>query len=120
MCIFCMYMICGYQFYEKVITFCYMSFFFFFQAEDGIRDVERSRGLGDVYKRQILVFERGIRLDEKRGKQNSKENDRTLQERKEKVLDQKNQRSKKKLQNKMKNKLRKIEQEGKELTLIHI
>ncbi len=25
---------------------------FFFQAEDGIRDVERSRGLGDVYKRQ--------------------------------------------------------------------
>ena len=23
------------------------------QAEDGIRDVERSRGLGDVYKRQI-------------------------------------------------------------------
>ncbi len=27
--------------------------FFFFQAEDGIRDVERSRGLGDVYKRQL-------------------------------------------------------------------
>ena len=27
---------------------------FFFQAEDGIRDVERSRGLGDVYKRQDL------------------------------------------------------------------
>ena len=26
----------------------------FFQAEDGIRDVERSRGLGDVYKRQAL------------------------------------------------------------------
>ncbi len=26
--------------------------FFFFQEEDGIRDVERSRGLGDVYKRQ--------------------------------------------------------------------
>ena len=25
----------------------------FFQAEDGIRDVERSRGLGDVYKRQL-------------------------------------------------------------------
>ncbi len=23
---------------------------FFFQAEDGIRDVERSRGLGDVYE----------------------------------------------------------------------
>ena len=25
-----------------------------FQAEDGIRDVERSRGLGDVYKRQLI------------------------------------------------------------------
>ena len=31
-----------------------MSFlFFFFQAEDGIRDLVRSRGLGDVYKRQV-------------------------------------------------------------------
>ena len=29
-----------------------MFFFFFFQAEDGIRDLVRSRGLGDVYKRQ--------------------------------------------------------------------
>src|SRR5678816_2163783 len=28
-------------------------FFFFFQAEDGIRDAQESRGLGDVYKRQI-------------------------------------------------------------------
>ena len=27
---------------------------FFFQAEDGIRDSVASRGLGDVYKRQIL------------------------------------------------------------------
>ena len=27
---------------------------FFFQAEDGIRDLVRSRGLGDVYKRQIV------------------------------------------------------------------
>ncbi len=27
-------------------------FFFFFQPEDGIRDVLGSRGLGDVYKRQ--------------------------------------------------------------------
>ena len=33
---------------------------FFFQAEDGIRDLVRSRGLGDVYKRQA-----GGRLDEK-------------------------------------------------------
>ena len=27
---------------------------FFFQAEDGIRDLVRSRGLGDVYKRQVV------------------------------------------------------------------
>jgi len=27
---------------------------FFLQAEDGIRDLVRSRGLGDVYKRQEL------------------------------------------------------------------
>ena len=26
---------------------------FFFQAEDGIRDAQESRGLGDVYKRQM-------------------------------------------------------------------
>ena len=26
---------------------------FVFQAEDGIRDLVRSRGLGDVYKRQL-------------------------------------------------------------------
>eukprot|EP00658_Telonema_sp_P-2_P034962 TRINITY_DN25488_c0_g1_i2.p1 TRINITY_DN25488_c0_g1~~TRINITY_DN25488_c0_g1_i2.p1 ORF type:complete len:121 (+),score=13.73 TRINITY_DN25488_c0_g1_i2:82-444(+) len=30
-----------------------MLFFFFFQAEDGIRDAQESRGLGDVYKRQF-------------------------------------------------------------------
>ena len=29
--------------------------FFFFQAEDGIRYLVRSRGLGDVYKRQLIV-----------------------------------------------------------------
>ena len=29
--------------------------FFFFQAEDGIRDAQESRGLGDVYKRQTYV-----------------------------------------------------------------
>ena len=32
---------------------CGYLFVFFFQAEDGIRDLVRSRGLGDVYKRQI-------------------------------------------------------------------
>ena len=39
-----------------------MRCFFFFQAEDGIRDLVRSRGLGDVYKRQVeddtvLIYE---------------------------------------------------------------
>ena len=29
-----------------------MIWFLFFQAEDGIRDAQESRGLGDVYKRQ--------------------------------------------------------------------
>ena len=32
---------------------CVVVFFLFFQAEDGIRDLVRSRGLGDVYKRQV-------------------------------------------------------------------
>ena len=32
---------------------------FFFQAEDGIRDLVRSRGLGDVYKRQVVRIEDG-------------------------------------------------------------
>ena len=45
---------------------------FFFQAEDGIRDLVRSRGLGDVYKRQVFegmrsyggkVFRLGEHLD---------------------------------------------------------
>ena len=38
--------------------------FFFFQAEDGIRDLVRSRGLGDVYKRQVQQHTiHGIVLD---------------------------------------------------------
>ena len=49
---------------------------FFFQAEDGIRDLVRSRGLGDVYKRQdelrclwhrldkdLIHFENSVRFD---------------------------------------------------------
>ena len=35
-------------------VFCHSVVFFFFQAEDGIRDRSPSRGLGDVYKRQIV------------------------------------------------------------------
>ena len=36
----------------KILFMLSSIFFFFFQAEDGIRDLVRSRGLGDVYKRQ--------------------------------------------------------------------
>ena len=49
------------------IRSCACSFFFFFfvfffvQAEDGIRDLVRSRGLGDVYKRQTLEREERLR-----------------------------------------------------------
>ena len=40
----------------RVLYICLscLCFVFFFQAEDGIRDLVRSRGLGDVYKRQSL------------------------------------------------------------------
>ena len=37
-----------------VLIFIYVCFFF--QAEDGIRDLVRSRGLGDVYKRQSQML----------------------------------------------------------------
>ena len=47
---------------------------FFFQAEDGIRDLVRSRGLGDVYKRQhyrriVPVAGRPVRRDQAGGAQ---------------------------------------------------
>ena len=38
--------------YSLLVLCC----FFFFQAEDGIRDLVRSRGLGDVYKRQVAGY----------------------------------------------------------------
>ena len=34
-----------------------MNRIFFFQAEDGIRDAQESRGLGDVYKRQTYYIQ---------------------------------------------------------------
>ena len=50
--------------HSLVIFYCCFFFYvvFFFQAEDGIRDLVRSRGLGDVYKRQGLVFSTNFRL----------------------------------------------------------
>ena len=37
---------------DCVVVLVKMCLICFFQAEDGIRDLVRSRGLGDVYKRQ--------------------------------------------------------------------
>ena len=42
------------SYYALVVT--ELVLFFFFQAEDGIRDLVRSRGLGDVYKRQPQYY----------------------------------------------------------------
>eukprot|EP00658_Telonema_sp_P-2_P026988 TRINITY_DN2094_c0_g2_i1.p1 TRINITY_DN2094_c0_g2~~TRINITY_DN2094_c0_g2_i1.p1 ORF type:complete len:230 (+),score=50.46 TRINITY_DN2094_c0_g2_i1:31-720(+) len=39
---------------SKCVSVIPCFFFFFFQAEDGIRDAQESRGLGDVYKRQKM------------------------------------------------------------------
>eukprot|EP00658_Telonema_sp_P-2_P048132 TRINITY_DN3662_c0_g1_i13.p1 TRINITY_DN3662_c0_g1~~TRINITY_DN3662_c0_g1_i13.p1 ORF type:complete len:143 (+),score=44.33 TRINITY_DN3662_c0_g1_i13:81-509(+) len=43
-----------------IVVLMLFFFFFFFQAEDGIRDAQESRGLGDVYKRQVHGFSRKI------------------------------------------------------------
>ena len=51
--------------YQRRVV-CLLLIVFFFQAEDGIRDLVRSRGLGDVYKRQSLASSprhRGCRTD---------------------------------------------------------
>ena len=49
-----------------VSRLCLVGRVFFFQAEDGIRDLVRSRGLGDVYKRQAelraLALREALRL----------------------------------------------------------
>ena len=42
----------------------YCMYVFFFQAEDGIRDLVRSRGLGDVYKRQVFSIKRKASIKE--------------------------------------------------------
>mgnify|MGYP003380007281 CR=1 FL=1 len=40
---------------KRIISLISFLGVFFFQAEDGIRDLVRSRGLGDVYKRQVTA-----------------------------------------------------------------
>ena len=49
-----MVFILGYTLASRFGCISVVCFFFFFQAEDGIRDAQESRGLGDVYKRQVL------------------------------------------------------------------
>ena len=46
---------------EQLCNAVVYSVCFFFQAEDGIRDAQESRGLGDVYKRQIKNLSKGYR-----------------------------------------------------------
>ena len=50
----CYTVVCLYFLLVSCLCVCVV-IVFFFQAEDGIRDLVRSRGLGDVYKRQVLV-----------------------------------------------------------------
>ena len=51
---------------------CYCVFVcFFLQAEDGIRDLVRSRGLGDVYKRQVAIYSGPLTTCEVRDMYNS-------------------------------------------------
>ena len=68
---------------EWHLSFC---IFFFFQAEDGIRDLVRSRGLGDVYKRQAFS-KTGERLVGQVAKRQAVTNpDRTIQSIKREML----------------------------------
>eukprot|EP00658_Telonema_sp_P-2_P070811 TRINITY_DN60205_c0_g1_i1.p1 TRINITY_DN60205_c0_g1~~TRINITY_DN60205_c0_g1_i1.p1 ORF type:complete len:545 (-),score=141.29 TRINITY_DN60205_c0_g1_i1:173-1807(-) len=56
-CVLVEYVTCRCELFIHLIQMvygCLLLFFFFFQAEDGIRDAQESRGLGDVYKRQEL------------------------------------------------------------------
>ena len=46
----------------SILIFVSVFRLFFFQAEDGIRDLVRSRGLGDVYKRQVTVTVLGTQV----------------------------------------------------------
>ena len=50
--VYCFFFLFCFVFFFVIVIVCV--FFFFFQAEDGIRDLVRSRGLGDVYKRQTI------------------------------------------------------------------
>ena len=56
-CMYVLYSDIVWSMVSFVVLYGYSSVLvFFFQAEDGIRDLVRSRGLGDVYKRQIGIL----------------------------------------------------------------
>ena len=54
MCVYVVISRHGCHVYDEVLR-VFVDSVFFFQAEDGIRDAQESRGLGDVYKRQALA-----------------------------------------------------------------
>ena len=45
---------------DECVYVIYVLMCFFFQAEGGIRDLVRSRGLGDVYKRQLHTIDQPV------------------------------------------------------------
>ena len=55
LCLFVFDIVVLFVFFFLCVLFFFFYGFFFFQAEDGIRDLVRSRGLGDVYKRQAFI-----------------------------------------------------------------
>ena len=54
-------------FYVVLMLWLSSFFFFFLKTEDGIRDLVRSRGLGNVYKRQAHVYVRPFRVSGQTG-----------------------------------------------------
>ena len=61
----------------------------FFQAEDGIRDVERSRGLGDVYKRQAKDQQVSMSNEKQKWEEKPKEGENTLSNKPQRGSDEK-------------------------------
>ena len=53
--VFVTVLFCCVSYFVSIVLCVMVYMFFFFQAEDGIRDLVRSRGLGDVYKRQLYI-----------------------------------------------------------------
>ena len=51
-----LFVVCAVEYGTPIVWVC------FFQAEDGIRDLVRSRGLGDVYKRQALALTEAVAI----------------------------------------------------------